>query len=437
MNRRDFLRVSSGAMLAGVPVNGLSELNGLTGYLERPESVYRWEKREARSLPTGTVQDLYLVSQTWHGETWDHRLQVFFPQTITRPDTCLLYNTGGNGNRAEEQAGLAFANLTGSPVAFLFGIPKQPLYGGLKEDALIVETWKRFLESGDETWLLQFPMVKSVVKAMDAVQEFTVKEKRPEIVRFVITGASKRGWTAWLTGASGDKRVMGIAPMVIDMLNLRAQTRHQREVYGTYSEQVSDYTRAGMQEILLSPRGDRLLQLVDPYNYRDRLTLPKLIINGTNDRYWTQDGLNLYWDGLRGEKRILYVPNSGHALEDRGRVLQTLTAFTRSLADQKPLPALTWNYDHRKSETVLTVESARSPENVLLWRVNAPTQDFREAKWVSTPVMWKGKGGSVTIPAPVGGYSAVFAEARFVESDGKPFTLSTQIAILKSNQEKV
>ena len=39
-----------------------------------------------------------------------------------------------------------------------------------------------------------------------------------------------------------------------------------------------------------------------PWVYRDKLTMPKLILNGTNDPYWTLDALNLYWDDLNGRQ---------------------------------------------------------------------------------------------------------------------------------------
>lgn len=76
-------------------------------------------------------------------------------------------------------------------------------------------------------------MVKAVVKTMDAVQQFAGTLKNvPEITGFVVAGASKRGWTTWLTPAV-DKRVIAIIPIVLDVLNLVKNINHHWQAYGS------------------------------------------------------------------------------------------------------------------------------------------------------------------------------------------------------------
>ena len=430
MNRRNFVTLlGSGAMAAlaaGLPAPASADLYE---YLGRPEPDFKWEKRGEKRLGNGTVYDLHLVSQKWQGEIWSHRLQLFYPDNCKRTDFCTLLNTGGGGSSSEDFLGMTAATQAGAPFAILFHIPKQPLYGGKVEDELIVHTWMKYLETGDESWPLHFPMAKAVIKAMDVLQAFTKDAGKPRLERFLITGASKRGWTTWLVGASKDKRVAGIAPMVIDILNVAKQIPRQMESFGKPSEQVGDYTAMGFDKILATPQGKRLLELEDPWSYRNVLTMPKLIILGTNDRYWSQDALNIYWDDLKGDKWVLYTPNSGHGLEDRGRVVATLTAFARTLADRKPWPAPKWRYQDSPGGTKLVWESNVAPESARLFRCTSPTLDFRDSKWTSEELKVDGRRLVAESKAPESGCAAVFVETTF-KTDDKPFTISTQLRIL-------
>ncbi len=401
----------------------------LDAYLRKPEPAYRWEKRGEETRNGVKIYDLHLVSQTWQGAPWEHRLVLFRPVKLDHPEFCTLYNTGGNGGARDMQQGVDLATSAGCNYAILFNIPNQPLYGGRTEDALIVYTWLQYLKTGDESWPLHFPMAKAVLKAMDAIQAFSRQEHLPEVTGFLVHGASKRGWTTWLAGASQDARIKAIAPMVIDILNVARQSQHQLEAYGKPSEQIGDYTSAGFQQALQTPAGQRLMALEDPYSYRERLTLPKLLILGTNDRYWTQDALNLYWDDLRGPKWVLYVPNSGHGLEDRPRVMSTLAAFVRSVAGHKAMPRMRWRYEPQGMETVLRVESDMRPTEGRLFHVHSATQDFRDSRWSFEPMRKTRNGFEGHWPRPREGFDAIYGELVY-NVDGRPFTLTTQIRIL-------
>jgi len=261
----------------------------LIDYVRKADDSFSWKLAGKKESDSGTVYDLDLISQTWHDIKWDHKLQVFVPKGAPPQATMPLWNQGGRPSATSTLLGLQIASKAKAPVAFLYGVPKQPLFGGRTEDALIAETFVKYLETKDGSWPLLFPMVKSVVRAMDALQAFAKQEWKFEVKSFVITGASKRGWTTWLTAATGDPRVKAIAPIVIDTLNMPVQMKNQLAAFGKPSEMIRDYTERKLVPIPDTPEAKKLWRMIDPWVYREKLTVPKMIINGANDPYWPLD----------------------------------------------------------------------------------------------------------------------------------------------------
>lgn len=401
----------------------------LRGYVGKPQLEQRWSKESENSAGAVKIINLKLRSQVWRDLPWDHSIQIFVPKTLKHPKTALLLVTGGSPGLTDTALGAQLAPKLEAPLVILYNIPNQPLYDGKKEDDLIAHTFQEFLKSGDEDWPLLLPMVRSATAAMDAVQALSKKEWETPVDGFVVTGASKRGWTTWLTAAA-DSRVRGIAPMVFDNLNFGAQMPRQLELWGKYSEQIDDYSRRGLQQQLATERGKKLLSIVDPWTYRKQLTLPKLLINGANDRYWPTDATRLYWNDLEGEKHVLMVPNAGHGLEDRNRVIDSLTAFFHSVSGDEALPKLTHKYEEKGGKVRLSLESTLTPKTVRLWTAKATDLDFRPVKWESAdlPATTGGKKYQTELTVPTAGGIAVFFEAEF-EQDGRHFTLSTPSAV--------
>ena len=63
---------------------------------------------------------------------------------------------------------------------------------------------------------------------------------RSRSIKFVVSGASKRGWTTWTTAAV-DKRVVAIIPIVIDLLNVEPSFEHHWQAYGFWAPAIKDY----------------------------------------------------------------------------------------------------------------------------------------------------------------------------------------------------
>ena len=225
-----------------------------------------------------------------------------------------------------------------------------------------------------------------------------------------------------------DKRVAGIAPIVIDTLNMRPQMKHQMETWGAYSEQIADYTSKGLVDVMDKNPELPLWKWVDPYTYRSELKLPKLLINGTNDRYWVIDALNLYWDDLVGPKHVFYVPNAGHGLDGgKEAALTTLAVFAQNVAMDQPMPALTWLHDDDGNQLRLSVRSDPAPKAVKLWVARSDDKDFRPDRWNATEISKNGDGAYVgQVEKPATGHVAFFGEATY-EFGPVEYGLSTQI----------
>lgn len=412
----------------------------LASYVARPDKSLAWHEVDSGTVGNVQYAEYLLTSQTWRGIEWKHQLFVLRPQNMVRDERhALLFVHGGRwkpeyeGERGRTQLpseALLFARLAesiGAPVGVLRQVPFAPMFDRT-EDALIAYTFDQYLKTRESDWPLLLPMVKSTVRAMDAMQSIVKERWGASIEQFTVSGASKRGWTAWLTAAV-DKRVMAVAPMVIDVLNMRAQMDHQRETWGEVSDEIRDYAALNLPERLKTERGRELLAMVDPFSYRQQLTRPKMILLSTNDPYWPLDALNLYWSQLPAPKHVLYVPNQGHGLRDAERVIGSVSAVHRYAAAGKPMPETAWSFASAPGELKIHVKADREARKVLVWSAQSPTQDFREAKWTGRQCTKEADGYACSAARGADGYTAVFAETSFQDEGKLPFSTTTTICI--------
>ena len=122
---------------------------GLLAYVAKPDPSYAWSQ-VGESPAEALLQhaELYMVSQTWRGTPWKHRLLVARPAGMKDSAHVLLIIGGGSWHEGQEKERMsqdakelklatAIAAAARMPVAFLSHVPFQPLFGGLKEDQII------------------------------------------------------------------------------------------------------------------------------------------------------------------------------------------------------------------------------------------------------------------------------------------------------------
>ncbi len=412
----------------------------LEDYVQAPDPTFSWKYTEKKNYTNVVLHHLELVSQTWRGQFWSHHLVVIRPQKVRNPRMALLFVTGGSFNSPSDKDVLflsGVAEQAGAMIGYLNKVPNQPLFDGRYEDALIAYTFDQYLKGGDATWPLLFPMVKSAVRGMDVLSAYARQQWGEDLNQFVVTGASKRGWTTWLTGAA-DPRVKAIAPMVIDMLNMKAQLLWAEKVYGKQSEEINDYTEINLHQKQDDPAMARLRGWVDPYEYRSRYKdLPKLLLLGTNDPYWTVDSLRHYWNDLPEPKLVFQTPNAGHDLAGGKDAVATLGAWFQLIADHQPLPTVNWQAEAASPDLKFTVKTSLPAKAFTLWTADSKDRDFRDDKWSSKPIATdQPTTAAVTVEKPASGFRACLIEATFASSTGKDYRLSTEARVLPDEPRK-
>ena len=420
----------------------------LDRYVAAPDTNYTYQLVNTVPGKGFTTYILEMTSQSWlttnevNRTLWKHWLTITKPDNASSSTGLLFIGGGGNDREAPKQADgnlLHTALATKSVVTELRMVPNQPLiFGGdgqkRSEDALIAYCWDKYLRTGDERWPTRLPMTKSAVRAMDTVTSFCASKEGGEfkVESFMVAGGSKRGWTTWTTAAV-DKRVVAIVPIVIDMLNIEPSFIHHWEVYGFYAPAVGDYTSMGIMDWQGTKEYRNLMKIEEPYEYRDRLTLPKFIINATGDQFFLPDSSQFYFKDLLGPKYLRYVPNGDHSLKETD-ALETLVACYNAILTKAPLPRFSWTSDTNQTLRVTTEDK---PAVVKLWQATNPdARDFRlqtiGKAWTSTDLVPEPDGSYLgKVAKPEKGWTAYVVELTFAAKDSPtPFKFTTEVKVV-------
>jgi PhoPQ-activated pathogenicity-related protein len=418
----------------------------LDRYVAKPDPNYSFKLIRKKDFEGATVYVLEMTSQQYlttnevDRPIWKHWMTITRPNQVTS-STGLLFITGGsNGKPAPENPDPNFARMaveTKSVVTELKMVPNEPLtfVGEDKsrtEDSFIAYTWDKFLRTGDEKWPARLPMTKAAVRALDTITTFCASEEggSARVDSFVVAGGSKRGWTTWTT-AIVDKRVKAIVPIVIDLLNIVPSFNHHYEAYGFWAPAVGDYQAMRIMDWSGTPEYKKLMEIEEPYEYRDRLTLPKLMIDSAGDQFFLPDSAQFYWKDLKGPKWIRYVPNSDHSLKNTD-ALSSLLAFYWAQLNGKSLPDLSWKLD---GDGNYSVKTSVKPRAIKLWQATNPNaRDFRLESlgpaYHSTDLS-ESSDGTIKgkVEKPEKGWTAYFVELTYDIGAPAPLKLTTEVRV--------
>ena len=181
-----------------------------------------------------------------------------------------------------------------------------------------------------------------------------------------------------------------------------------------------------------TPQYRALMRIEDPYEYRDRLTMPKFLVNATGDQFFLPDSWRFYLADLPGETHVRYVPNADHGLKDTD-ALSSVAAFYGADPDRHAAAGhdLGGRQDGR-----IRVRSTSAPTSVTAWRATNPAaRDFRLETlgpvWQGTPLEPVAPGvWETTIAAPPAGWSAGLIEMRFPSGSKYPFVFTSGVAVV-------
>ncbi|CAF1225208.1 unnamed protein product, partial [Didymodactylos carnosus] len=264
-------------------------------------------------------------------------------------------------------------------------------------------------------------------------------------------GASKRGWTTWLTGAV-DSRVIGIIPIVMDELNFLANIKHHYQAYGGWSFAIEAYRSQNITVDFADPETQVIFDIEDSFIYRDRMCgIPKLMLNTSGDEFFLPDDSLWWYEQMPGEMHQRMFPNCEHSLEacilD---VAGTIEAFAVGVFSNDVRPNYVWTIESTTGTIqAKQVQVAGAPQTseVNLWTATTLTgtrRDFRLVALNATgqpvlqPVFWHSTtiqpnaDGSWTAEClqPIIGWRACYLAFASLARSTFTYTFTTDVSIV-------
>lgn len=383
------------------------------------------------------VKKYRMTSQSWspgglvQPAQWQHNVDIYLPAHPVKSQHALMVVNNGtnypNGiikpnehNEISPEMLASIARATKAVVISVSNIPNQYLTYDtdnklLKEDDNVARSWLLFMDNPAlrTRAFVYIPMATAVSQAIRVAKQ---ELKAQGITRFIVTGASKRGWTSWLTFIS-DLDVDAVVPFVIDLLDTRTALTHMYRSYGgNWPIAFYPYYQQGIDKAITTPEFQALMKIEDPMQYlaagqSAEFNKAKYIINASGDDFYAPDNARFYFDALPGVKSLCVVPNTGH----KGilkYVERTLITFVNRFLKNKPLLQLTTTL----KDDALSVTFSEKPVVLKRWTANNPeARNFHYAcdvHYQGTTVTLPNHGPvNLALNSPHAGWQATFVEA--------------------------
>jgi len=338
----------------------------LQRYVALPDDAFGFDVTGTAEGDGHTRYDVELASQVWApagaaAMRWTHRLTIIRPERVLTTTALLAVDDGPHDNAAVARWTAAAAKLH-AVVAVLHGLPGHPVAmpdGPKTGRGLIDAGLIQYVETGEPEWVPLLPMVKSLVRAMDAVESVARRTfDPPEAVEaFAVAGGGLAAWPVWLAPAV-DFRIVAIAPADFDALNM-----------GRFFEPggPADHPLASVAGTDSPAQRGALIDLVDPYARRYRLTLPKLILLPRPDPAGATTAAEAFFPGLLGPSHMAYGPETDGSMLDTAEGMDTLTAFAYAMLYNQPFPSIELERSLMGRARVRTSATVRDAE---LWRAD-------------------------------------------------------------------
>ena len=411
-----------------------------------PQHNYNGTGKGSNAGLSWTAQAVNLTSQAWLTEAdwgaewggkdaqWWHVMYIITPSVVTHADWRSLYITGLNNKDPIPSATgedlaitAALAMSTGQVYVTLFQVPNFPIY--LKnehgdgqdsrpygDDDLLAHTFTHYMDyvrgGGDplsapqSEWVVLLPMTKAAFAAMAAAEE--ILHDTAGKTNWIVSGASKRGWTTWLVGAvdsqrdASVQRVRAINPIVLDGLHFEETLKLHYSAYGGWSFTMRAFQDAGFTGRIDSAEVKHLWSLIDPYYYASRLLqMPKYVMDGTGDEWFIPDDSRYWIDSMRDGSQddagsgndndglskltLGMFPDSDHSMAFAiPAFTPSLSVWMNSVIANAPIPRISWSLDYTAGQIVVRVAPAfaQMKRTVQVWRsatcqAESPRRDFR------------------------------------------------------------